>query len=113
MEKMKRNLIRLSKSCISDNEKDAVMDVLNKEFLGMGEEVKNFESMLQEFFGRPVACVSTGTSALHLAIQCIGLGKGDEVLVPSLTYVASFQAISATGAKPIPCDIEENSTFSI
>ncbi|KOR36671.1 aminotransferase [Planktothricoides sp. SR001] len=98
--------IRLSKSCLTDAEKQAVMAVLDREFLGMGEEVKLFEEELSTFFGRPVACVVNGTAALHLALQACGIGRGDEVLVQSLTYVASFQAISATGATPVPCDID-------
>ena len=73
----------------------------------MGEEVRQFEAELTGFFGRETTCVSTGTAALQLAIECAGIGAGDEVLVPSLTYVASFQAISATGATPVACDIEE------
>jgi len=101
-------LIRLSKSCLSDVEKQAVMGVLDREFLGMGSEVQQFEEMLTEFFGRPAVCVSTGTAALHLALQAAGIGMGDEVLVQSLTYVASFQAISATGATPIACDVDAN-----
>jgi len=99
-------MIRLSKSSISKEEKKAVMDVLDKGYLGMGQEVEIFEDALSIFFGRPAVCVSSGTSALHLACQGIGLVKGDEVLVQSLTYVASFQAISATGATPIACDID-------
>ncbi|MCB1159921.1 MAG: DegT/DnrJ/EryC1/StrS family aminotransferase [Leptospiraceae bacterium] len=99
-------LIRLSKSCLSDSEKQAVLRTLDKELLGMGEETKLFETMLADFFGRETVCVNTGTAALQLAIQACGIGKGDEVLVQSLTYVASFQAISATGAKPVACDIE-------
>lgn len=98
-------LIRLSKSCLSAAEKQAVMAVLDKEFLGMGAEVQRFEHALEAFFGRPAVCVNTGTAALHLALQACGIGSGDEVLIPSLTYVASFQAVSATGAKPIACDI--------
>ena len=97
--------IRLSKSSLSELEKQAVKDVLDREFLGMGREVQSFEQALSQFFGRPALCVATGTAALHLAVQAIGLGSGDEVLVQSLTYVASFQAISATGARPIACEI--------
>jgi dTDP-4-amino-4,6-dideoxygalactose transaminase len=82
------------------------MTVLDREHLGMGEEVQQFEQELTEFFGRPAVCVVNGTAALHLACQTVGLGSGDEVLVQSLTYLASFQAISATGATPVPCDIE-------
>lgn len=99
-------LIRLSKSCLSDAEKQAVMGVLDRGFLGMGAEVQQFEQALTEFFGRPAVCVVNGTAALHLALQACGIGRGDEVLVQSLTYVASFQAISATGAKPVACDVD-------
>lgn len=98
-------MIKLSKSCLSEVEKSAVMSVMDSEFLGMGKKVQEFESSLSDFFSRPVSCVSTGTSALHLALQAIGIGPGDEVLVPSVTYVASFQAISATGATPVACDV--------
>lgn len=100
------SLIKLSKSCLTDAEKQAVMAVLDREFLGMGEEVKLFEQELANLFKRPVACVVNGTAALHLALQACGISRGDEVLVQSLTYVASFQAITATGATPIPCDID-------
>lgn len=99
-------MIRLSKSCVSNAEKQAVMEVLDNEFLGMGAKVGEFEKQLSEFFCRPTVCVVNGTAALHLALQACGVGEGDEVLVPSLTYVASFQAISATGAVPISCDID-------
>ena len=103
---MRKEVIRLSKSMIGDAEKKAVMTVLNHEYLGMGKEVQEFENLLTSFLGRPSVCVSSCTAALHLALQAIGVGIGDEVLVQSITYVASFQAISATGAKPIPCEIE-------
>lgn len=98
-------MIRLSKSCLSDAEKKAVMGVLDREYLGMGVDVQHFEEALSNFFGRPTVCVVNGTAALHLALQGFGIGPGDEVLVPGLTYIASFQAVSATGAKPVACDI--------
>jgi dTDP-4-amino-4,6-dideoxygalactose transaminase len=101
-----KKLIRLSKSCLSSTEKQAVMGVLDREFLGMGNEVQQFEQALTEFFGRPTICVVNGTAAAHLAVQACGIGKNDEVLIPSLTYVASFQVVSATGAKPVACDID-------
>lgn len=98
--------IRLSKSCIGEVEKQAVMGVLDREFLGMGADVAQFEQALTRFFGRPSACVVNGTGAIQLALQACGIGPGDEVLVQSLTYVASFQAISATGATPVACDVD-------
>jgi len=102
-------MIKLSKSIIGEEEKIAVIDVLDKEYLGMGEEVGIFENELSNLFSRDVACVSSGTAAIQLAIQACNIGIGDEVLVQSMTYVATFQAIKATGAKPIACDINEES----
>ncbi len=101
-------MIRLSKSTITQLDKDAVMGVLDREFLGMGQEVQLFEQRLSDYLGRPVVCVVNGTAALQLACQAAGIGPGDEVLVQSLTYVASFQAISATGATPIACEVDPN-----
>lgn len=98
--------IKLSKSCLGDAEKQAVLGVLDREYLGMGKEVELFESALSDFFGRPALAVVNGTAALQLALQACGIGKGDEVLVQSLTYVATFQAISAVGAIPVPCDVD-------
>ena len=99
-------IIRLSKSSIKENEKQAVKSVLDREFLGMGAEVQQFEKELTKFFGCSTVCVSTGTAALHLALQAAGVSFGDEVLVQSLPYVASFQSISATGAKPVACEVD-------
>ena len=102
----KMKLLRLSKSVISIRERKAVEKVLKKGFLGMGPEVYQFEKDLKSFFKREVVCFNSGTAALQIALQASGIGANDEVLVPSITYVASYQAISATGAKPISCDID-------
>jgi dTDP-4-amino-4,6-dideoxygalactose transaminase len=108
------NKIRLSKSSISSLEKNAVLDVLDSEFLGMGLSTQAFEVDIANYLGIPVSnvvCVNTGTSALHIALSALNIGIGDEVLVPSLTYVASFQAISATGATPVACEVSEDTLF--
>jgi len=107
------NKIRLSKSTIGQEEKNAVISVLDKEFLGMGEEVNLFEQEIKEYLktDKEVMCISTGTSALHLAIEALNLDEDDEVLVPSLTYVASFQAISGARVKAIAVDICEDTLF--
>ena len=101
--------IRLSKCSIGEREKEAVLHVLEEEFLGMGSEVRLFEESLSNFFNRSAVCVASGTAALHLALEACDIGDGDEVLVPSLTYVASFQAISQCGATPIPVDVFSDS----
>ncbi len=106
---------RLSKSVVGQKEAEAVSKVIVEGgYLGMGAEVAAFEKEIATFLGvetEDVTCVNTGTSALHLATQAV-TKLGDEILVPSFTYLASFQAISAAGAKPVACDVDEN-TFSI
>jgi len=105
--------IRLSKSTVGEEEKAAVLKVLDKEYLGMGEEVKLFEDEIRRFMrtDKEVICVNTGTAALHLSLLCLDLKAGDEVLVPSITYIASFYAISAAGAHPLVCDVREDTLF--
>jgi dTDP-4-amino-4,6-dideoxygalactose transaminase len=107
------SVIRLSKSVVGEEEKLALARVVEAGYLGMGTEVQNFESEIHQFLNttNEVICVNSGTAALHLALQALGIGLGDEVLVPSLTYVATFQAISAAGAKPVACDVDLERAF--
>lgn len=99
-------MIRLSKSAITPDDIAAVSEVLTREFLGQGEFTKAFEQALSTTLGASVATTSSGTSALQLALQASRVGVGDEVLVPTVTYVASYQAISAVGATPISCEVD-------
>lgn len=101
-------LIKLSKSNIGFFEIINVIKILKRSYLGMGKEVQKFEKKLSDFFGREVVCVSSGTSAIQLAIEACQFNYGDEILVPSFTYIATIQAISAAGMKPIFCDINSN-----
>lgn len=100
-------MIRLSKSVVGKAEADAVAHVIEDiGYLGMGATVGEFEHDLEEFIGggRRVLCVNSGTAALHLAVQAV-TKPGDDVLVPSFTFVSSFQAITGAGCHPISCDI--------
>lgn len=105
-------MIALSRSAVGSREAEAVRRVLLEDgYLGMGQEVRAFEHELAHFLGvedREVACVSSGTAALQLAVEAV-VQPGDEVLVQSLTFVASFQAIAAAGAVPVACDVRRES----
>ena len=105
--------IRLSRSSVGPEEKEALARVIDGAYLGMGDEVRQFEDEIAAMIGgnRTVVCVATGTAALHLAVSCLDIGAGDEVIVPTITYVASFQAVSATGARPVACDVREGDAF--
>ena len=93
---------------MGDAELRAVSRVFDSGWLGMGSEVSEFEERICSYLGAEHAvAVCNGTGALFLALDSIGLGQGDEVIVPSLTYVASVQAITATGAVPVFCEVDQ------
>ena len=96
-------MIRLSKSIVGKKEAEAVAHVIEDiGYLGMGATVGELEHALEDYIGggRKALCVNSGTAALHLALQAV-TKPGDEVLVPSFTFVASYQAITAAGCKPV------------
>ena len=102
-------MIPVQRPYLGQEELEAVGRVFDTRWLGMGSTVKEFEEQLQRFLGvKHVIAVNTGTSALHVALDALGLGVGDEVIVPSLTFVASVQAIAVCGATPVFCDIRED-----
>ena len=102
------NKIRLSRSDISFREYFSVFSCMREGMLGMGKFVKKFEILLSDYLKSNVVCVSSGTSALHIALESLNLEQGSEVLVPSLTYVATYQAIKAAGLTPKSVDIDIN-----
>ncbi|MFC1844697.1 DegT/DnrJ/EryC1/StrS family aminotransferase [Thermodesulfobacteriota bacterium] len=105
------NNIPVFKPLIEQEEIDASVKSLEQGWLGMGASVGQFEEALKKFIGcedRHVVAVSTGHAALHLAMMLIGLEPGDEVITPSFNNIADFQAILAVGAKPVLCDIRED-----
>jgi dTDP-4-amino-4,6-dideoxygalactose transaminase len=101
-------MMRLARSIVGQAEAEALTRVILEDgYLGMGVEVAALERELATYLGvapEQVACVNSGTAAVHLALQAV-LAPGDEVLVQSLTFVATFQAISAAGAIPVPCEV--------
>ena len=80
---------------------------LDSGWVGTGPKTQEFETLFAEYTqaSGAIAC-SSGTTALHLALRAAGIGRGDEVLVPSFTWVASINAILYQGAIPKLCDIE-------
>ena len=98
--------VPLTDVSLGAEEIDAVGDVLKSGWLSMGPRTKAFEEAWAHFLGVPHAlAVANGTAALHLAGAALGLGPGDEVLCPALTFVATANAILYTGARPVFVDI--------
>lgn len=87
---------------IGEAEREAVEHVLRSGWLSMGETTQKFERAFADFVGvRQAFAVANGTAALHLAVAALGLGPGDFVAVPALTFVASVSAVLYTGAEPL------------
>ena len=96
-------LIPVYEPSITARERAYVLDCLDTSWISsLGKYIEAFETGVARRLDVPHAiAVSNGTVALHLAYHCLGLGPGDEVLVPSFTYIASVNAIAQTGATPV------------
>jgi len=102
-------MIKVSRGCLGDEELLALRSVFEGGYFGAGREVATFEEQLRSYLSvEHVVTTTNGTAALHLALDALGIGAGDEVIVPSLTYAASFQAIECSGATPVACDVCPN-----
>ena len=101
------DFIPIARPSLNHSDLDGVRDVFTSRWLGLGRVTAEFESQLSKLCDdRPVLATNTGTTAIELALRTIGIGPGDDVLVPAMTFVATAQAIRATGAQPILCDID-------
>jgi perosamine synthetase len=99
--------IPVHRPCIGPEELRAVERVFESRWLGSGAVTKDFEQTLSRFLGvRHVIAVNTGTAALHMALYGLGIGPGDEVVVPSMTFISTVQAILAVGARPVFCEVQ-------
>jgi dTDP-4-amino-4,6-dideoxygalactose transaminase len=98
---------------IGADEKSAVLETLDSGWLGMGPRTKQFEKELCAYTGaRHSVVVNNGTSALLTALMGLGIGPGDEVLVPTYTFVATASSVIALGARPVLVDCDP-ATFNI
>lgn len=99
--------IEMAMADIDENDVQAVAEVVRSKRLALGSKNLEFERLVCEKFGvKHAITVNSGTSALHLIVKAMGLGPGDEVLVPSFTFVASVNAILFEGATPVFVDID-------
>ncbi|MDD2708047.1 MAG: DegT/DnrJ/EryC1/StrS family aminotransferase [Verrucomicrobiae bacterium] len=105
--------IPLSKVDIREEDLQRVQEVLRSGWIMQGPRVEQFEKAVADFCQAPHAvAVSSGTTALHLALEAAGVRPGDEVIVPSFSFVASANAVCHCGAKPVFCDVDP-ATFNM
>jgi len=99
-------VIPVAKPEIGKAERKAVDRVMRSGLLAQGPEVSSFEKEFSRIVeDRECVAVNSGTSALHVALLSLGIGKGDEVIVPSFTFAATANSVALTGAVPIFVDI--------
>lgn len=106
-------MIPIARPNLGKEEQKAVQAVLKSGMIAQGPKAAEFEEKFAGFIGvKHAVAVSSGTTALHLALLALGIGPGDEVIVPSFTFMASANAPLFVGAKPVFVDIDEQ-TFNI
>ncbi len=105
--------IRLSMPDIGTEEISAISEVIESGFLVQGKKVEEFEKSVADYVGtRYAVAVSSGTTALHLALVALEISSGDEVIVPDFTFPATANTVVHTGARPVLTDIDPD-TFNI
>ena len=107
---MKKYNIPFSPPDISDGEINEVIDTLKSGWITTGPKTKELERRLSEFTNTPkTVCLNSATAALELTLRVLGIGEGDEVIVPAMTYTASCSVVYHVGAKAVIVDIAEDS----
>ena len=105
--------IPITKPVFDEEDKRAILEPLETGWIVQGPNVKKFEDLFTEFIKVKHAVATTScTTALHLGLLALEIGAGNEVIVPSFTFVATVNALEYCGAKPVFCDIDLR-TFNI
>lgn len=107
---MAREFIPFAKPDIGNEEIEAVSAVLRSGWVTTGQKSLEFEKRFEELFGDGTIAmaVNSATAGLHLALEAIGIGPGDEVIVPSLTFTATAEVVRYLGGEPILVDVDVN-----
>ena len=100
-------MLSVSEPCLGPEEKAALIEVIDSGWITMGDKVRQFEQAFAAMHGADDSiALGSCTAALHLIMLGLGLGPGDEVLVPAMTFVATANSVLYVGAKPVFVDIE-------
>lgn len=106
---VKTNMIPFHKASIGDEEINEVIDTLKSGWLTMGPKTIEFEKRFSEFIGTQYAVsMNSATACLHLALKAIGLKEGDEVILPTTTFVSTAEVVTYFNAIPVLCDVNDH-----
>src|SRR5258707_14423308 len=104
-------MLLVAEPTLGDDEKTALAEIVDSGWSTMGDRVHAFEQAFARVHqAADAVAVSSCTAGLHLAVGALGIGPGDEVLVPSLTFVATGNSVVYTGARPVFVRIESLDT---
>ena len=104
---MRENFLPFSRPSISENEISAVSEVIRSGWITTGAKAAEFEDAFMKYCGAGNAVVlSSATAGMHLALKALGIGPGDEVITPSMTWVSTVNLIVLSGATPVFADID-------
>ena len=107
---MKHRTIPFSPPDIGEREKQAVNEALSSGWITTGPRTKQFETAISDYVGtNKTVCLNSATAAMELTLRVLGIGPGDEVIVPAYTYTASCSVICHVGAAPIMIDSQKDS----
>jgi perosamine synthetase len=102
---MMSELIPVATPYIIEEDAKAVYDCVLSTWISMGKGVETFENQFAEYVGSKFAiAMNNGTSTLHASLAALGIGPGDEVIIPTLTYISTVNVVLFQGAKPILCE---------
>lgn len=103
-------MIKLSRGCCEEEELQQVKEAFDYGYFGLAYKTDEFEQEIGRYLNTPrsVIATNTGTTALHLALDTIGVSQGDEVIMPSFTFAATAQAVKMCGAKPVFCEVHSD-----
>ncbi|SPD73931.1 uridine 5'-(beta-1-threo-pentapyranosyl-4-ulose diphosphate) aminotransferase, PLP-dependent [uncultured Desulfobacterium sp.] len=106
---MRKTFLPFSRPAISDADIAAVCDVLRSKWVTTGQKAAEFENRFSDYIGCPGSvALTSATAGMHLVLQALGIGPGDEVITPSMTWVSTVNLIVLAGATPVFADIDRD-----
>lgn len=113
MIKPRKTFLPIATTVFGKEEKAEVIAAMDSGWITIGPRTKKFEEDLQTYLGvKHAIAVTSGSTALHLALLALGISEGDEVIVPTFTFAATAHAVTHCGAKPVFVDVDKK-TFNI